>query len=112
MGLQQSKGWNRIWNLKVPHKIKIFLWRLCRNNVPVRNLLRHKGVPVPIGCVKCEGDIEHLLHLFFDCGFAQECWQQVGLNFDMREVESAPEWVLSKLSNETEDNLVNISVVL
>lgn len=44
IGLQQSKGWSNIWRLSVPHKIKLFLWRFCRNNVPVRNLLRHRGV--------------------------------------------------------------------
>lgn len=89
IGVQQSKGWSIIWSLEVPHKIKIFIWRIYRNNIPVRNLLRNKGVHVPIGCTKCVGDIEHLLHLFLDCRFAQECWKEVGLVYDMREVESA-----------------------
>lgn len=52
----------------------------------------------------CTGDIEHLLHLFFDCIFARSCWQHIGLNYDMREVESAPEWFLNKLSTESNDN--------
>lgn len=60
--------------LCIPHKIKVLMWRLCRNNVPVRNLLRGKGVRVPISCVMCIGDVEHLMHLFLDCGFAKACW--------------------------------------
>ena len=85
-----SKGWKRLWNLNLPHKIKIFLWRFCKNNIPVRYLLRSKGVLNPITCPMCEGDIEHLLHVFFDCTFAQQCWSTAGLNLDMRLVDSAP----------------------
>lgn len=76
IGLEHSKGWSRIWNLQIPHKIKYFLWRFCRKNLPVRNLLRGRSVVVPIVCAQCVGKIEHLLHLFFDCRFAQECWQK------------------------------------
>lgn len=90
-GVQQSRGWNRIWSLEVPHKLKIFLWRICHNNIPVRNILRSKDVQVLIGCIMCVGDVEHLLHLFFNCNFAQECWSRVGLVYDMMDVDSAPD---------------------
>lgn len=42
--VNQEHGWNNLWKAEVPHKVKKNLWRLCRNNVPVRNLLRGKGV--------------------------------------------------------------------
>lgn len=71
-----------------------------------------KGVRVPISCTMCTGDIEHLLHLFFDCSFAKSCWQYMGLQYDMRTVESAPEWFLNKLHTETSDNLIRIATVV
>ncbi|KAL8133871.1 hypothetical protein AgCh_009077 [Apium graveolens] len=70
LGLQQSRGWDMIWRLDIPHKIKIFLWRFCLNNIPVRNLLRGKVIPAPAACDMCVGDVEHLMHLFCDCSFA------------------------------------------
>lgn len=112
LGLQHSKGWNKIWNMKVPHKIKFFLWRICRNNLPIRILLRWRGVGVPIACAQCVGEVEHLLHLFFDCQFARDCWQKVGLNYTMWEVDNAPDWLLDKLCNETADNVIKIATVL
>lgn len=112
LGLQHSKGWNKIWTMKIPHKIKFFLWRICRNNLPVRILLRGRGVRVPIVCSQCVGEVEHLLHLFFDCQFARECWQKVGLDYRMWEVESASDWLLDKLCNETLDNVIKIATVL
>lgn len=44
----QSGGWNKIWRLVLPHKMKIFVWRFCRNNLPVWNRLRIKKVTIPI----------------------------------------------------------------
>lgn len=43
-----SSGWGKLWKLMVPHKMRVFLWRICRNNLPVRNLLRGKGVQANI----------------------------------------------------------------
>lgn len=67
---------------------------------------------VPIGCTMCVGEIEHLRHLFCECSFAQECWRRVGLVYNMRDVESAPDWLLDRMSNENEENLIKIAAVL
>lgn len=84
------EGWKQLWRLDVPNKVKIFLWRLCRNNISVRNLLRSRGVQTPIICPMCGVDIEHLLHLFLDCNFAKDCWSVMGVQFDVLQVEEAP----------------------
>lgn len=104
--VQQSKAWSKIWNLQVSHKVKVLLWRFCRNTIPVRNLLRGRGVPAPIGCTMRVGEVEHLLHLFFDCSFAKECWQNVGLSFDMWDAKNAPEWLLHKPASGSDEVLL------
>ena len=45
----------------------------------------------------CNEDVEHKLHVFFDCPFATSCWHYVGVNYDMSRVKFAPEWLLQKL---------------
>lgn len=100
-----SEGWNKLWSLNIPHKIKTFLWRFCRNTIPISNLF-------PILCSVCEVDVEHLLHVFFDCDFASQCWQSVGYTPDMLLVESAPVWLLEKLCVESETNMIKIATVL
>ncbi|XP_074377163.1 uncharacterized protein LOC141718682 [Apium graveolens] len=92
--------------------MKIFLWRFCRNNIPVRNHLRYKGVPVMILCPMCCVDVEHILHLFFDCIFARSCWQVAGIDYDMARVESGPEWLLNKLETSTQGECVKIVTIM
>lgn len=65
--ITQSKDWIRIWSLLVPHKVKIFIWRFCRNTIPVHWRLSLKGIHLPITCPMCNADVAHVLHIFFDC---------------------------------------------
>lgn len=46
----QSLGWKKIWHLKLPPKIKTFIWRFCSNIIPVRKRLSSRGVRIPITC--------------------------------------------------------------
>ena len=100
------------WRLPIPHKIRVFLWRLCRNTIPVYYRLRGKGVPVTIRCPLCEGEVEHLRHLFFECIFSKECWHLAGLNFEAQDMEYVSEWLVSVLASGLLQDLVTMSAVL
>lgn len=108
----QTNGWNKLWRLRLPHKFKIFLWRFCRNTIPVRNMLRSKGVVVPILCPFYRSDVEHMLHIFFDCDFVVRCWQLIGLELDLWNEEYAASWLLKKLATDTHDNVIKLATVL
>lgn len=69
--------------IRIPHKVKIFFWRFCRNNIPVCNLLRSKRMTTTIFCPMCGTDVEHLLHEVFDCEFAKQCRHLLDLKYDM-----------------------------
>lgn len=66
--------------------------------MPVRNLLRGRGVNTTIICPMCERDVEHLLHIFLDCNFGKDCWRTLGLEFNTDDVESCVDWVLRYLA--------------
>lgn len=107
-----SKGWNILWSLKLPHKIRTFLWHFCKNNVPIRKLLKSKRVAVPIICFMCEHDIEHLLHIFFDCNFVTKCWRIVDLDFNRHSIECTSTWLLDGITNFSADEVKKIVTVL
>lgn len=60
----------------------------------------------------CERDVGHMLHIFFDCDFAKNCWHSVGMELSMEEVDFAPDWLLERLSNEPHKKLITIATVL
>ena len=36
---ENGPTWNKVWDLKVPPKVKMFLWRACSNCLPTRDKL-------------------------------------------------------------------------
>lgn len=68
VNIPKSLGWKNVSNMKIPHKMKVFIWRFCRNVVPIRMRLNSKGVRILITSPMCLIDIEHMSHLFFDRG--------------------------------------------
>lgn len=63
-------------------------------------------------CPMCNLDVDHLLHSFFDCQFADSCWLSVGLKYNMEQVHSAPSWLLEKLETSRGDEVIRICTVL
>lgn len=61
---------------------------------------------LPITCPMCKVDVEHLLHVFFDCHSASQCWSYVAMSYEMNNVEYAPEWLLNKLSDAKDEEAV------
>ncbi|CAI9761215.1 unnamed protein product [Fraxinus pennsylvanica] len=60
----QRKMWKKIWKMQIPHKIRVFAWRVCHNGLPtLRNLLARKVIEDAVCkfCNKEEEDINHAL---------------------------------------------------
>lgn len=68
-----------IWRIKVPNKIKIFLWKLYLNILPTRNLLMGRGVKIADRdeCSFCGKPEETSRHLFHVCDSSKALWDQV-----------------------------------
>lgn len=57
--------WHRIWQLRLPRKIQMFLWRLAHNSLPVKQNLRRRKVDTGTLCPVCRRYDEDCGHLFF-----------------------------------------------
>ena len=66
----------RLWKLKAPLKIKIFLWYLRRGVILTKDNLAKHNWNGSVKCCFCHKD-ETIKHLFFECQFARTTWNMV-----------------------------------
>jgi hypothetical protein len=71
-----------IWRLKLPLKIKIFLWYLKREVVLTKDNLIRRNWMGGKQCMFC-AQAESIQHLFFECHFAKFIWTVVHIVFNI-----------------------------
>lgn len=77
-GTAPSSGlWRNLWNLKIPPKVKHFLWQACTNCLPTKDNLQSKRVQVNNICPVCNNCSESVLHTLVNCSYAVACWSRV-----------------------------------
>ncbi|KAK2645906.1 hypothetical protein Ddye_021101 [Dipteronia dyeriana] len=65
-----------LWKLKIPPKIRIFIWRVCLNAIPfLENLWKKKIVKVAC-CSRCESRVESVSHVIFGCRTVKKVWRE------------------------------------
>ena len=73
-----------LWRLKLPLKIKVFLWNLCRGAILTKDNLARRRWNGSLTCSFCNNN-ESIHHLFFDCYIAKSIWRIIyfALKIDM-----------------------------
>lgn len=69
-------------------------------------------MPVPIVCAMCDGKVEHLRHLFFECKFVIECWRIMGINVNNWDIEYSHAWLMHNLANGSKKEILKIGTIL
>jgi len=85
--IQPPKPFLWIWNSKCCNKLRVFSWLLLMDRLNIRNMLKKKRYKLEgnnYNCVLCPAQREETaFHLFFSCPFALECWQSIGIQWQM-----------------------------
>lgn len=68
---ETSFNWKKnVWSLDVAPKVKTFSWKLLKQAIPVGTRLVERHIDVDPRC----GQDESIIHLLFQCQFAQKVW--------------------------------------
>lgn len=79
MDLRRKKLWNRLWNMKVPYKIIVFLWRAVTGALAtVVNLKKRKVMQYSV-CSTCQLREENEVHLLLTCRESRKMWTDANL---------------------------------
>ena len=73
----RGRTWKIVWMAKVAPKVKNFIWRLIQQCLPVKAILREKGMQLETACVVCGNHEETIDHVFFSCLFSTAIWMKV-----------------------------------
>jgi hypothetical protein len=71
-----------IWKIKVPLKIRIFMWFLHKEVILTKDHLCKQGWHVSSNCCFCDQD-ETIQHLFFSYPFVKIIWRIIHMTFDI-----------------------------
>ena len=80
-GNQERSFWKRLWQINVPHKIRHFAWRACRDILPLKNNLVKRNVLQVDTCDRCNVEAKDSINFFGKCTRARELWSSSKLVF-------------------------------
>ncbi|TXG69866.1 hypothetical protein EZV62_004801 [Acer yangbiense] len=72
------KRWLFFWNLKIPPKIKIFIWRVCFIAIPSTENLCNRKVQAFPWSKRCGNVVESSSHALFWCKKVEDIWVKAG----------------------------------
>ncbi|XP_062019293.1 uncharacterized protein LOC133735867 [Rosa rugosa] len=70
-----STIWKKVWGLKVPHKIKLLLWRAMHNYLPCGQIFQKRNIVNEASCRQCGAHVESAIHVFWECPKAKRVWK-------------------------------------
>uniref|UniRef100_A0A8R7PGX9 Reverse transcriptase zinc-binding domain-containing protein n=1 Tax=Triticum urartu TaxID=4572 RepID=A0A8R7PGX9_TRIUA len=61
-----SNEWTELWHIKVPSKLKVFLWRLAQHSIPYMDILHCRNMSTTRRCALCGCD-DSWRHALLEC---------------------------------------------
>lgn len=62
-----------IWKMKVPGKIKRFIWKAYTNSLPTKDNLLKRKILHELVCPHCVGELKSVVHAFMELCLHQNC---------------------------------------
>ncbi|XP_024195781.1 uncharacterized protein LOC112198926 [Rosa chinensis] len=104
--------WKKLWNTKVPGKVKICMWKAANNILPTRESLSHKGYTGPLNCLLCSEAVETKSHVLCNCPMAQEAIGAANIPVASVLPGSFKEWFLRQSHHLNKDNWEKLLMLL
>ncbi|KAM6572269.1 hypothetical protein CsatA_016349 [Cannabis sativa] len=67
--------WNKLWNSKIPERLKVLWWCILSKALPVRVVIARKFPIEDDKCPLCGAAVETMEHVFLSCDFASHLWR-------------------------------------
>lgn len=71
---EDQKFWLKIWHLKLPYKLNLFLWRCLKEILQTRGIIGRYCHLDDYNCPLCAQTMETDAHLLMQCDLAKAVW--------------------------------------
>ncbi|KAF7828452.1 reverse transcriptase [Senna tora] len=117
---EDTRLWRVIWNAKTQPKVKMFLWKVCKNAIPTRANLAKRRMNVDRECMNCHHHLESTEHCLIECPFAKAVWfgSRFHWNFCNVNINSVRQWIedilndILKVSRDSERDIAEFFYLL
>lgn len=65
--LRNFTSQKKLWSLKIPPKVRNFMWRCAHHILPIRITLSRQGMDINTSCPHCDAEVETIVHALRDC---------------------------------------------
>lgn len=73
-----------LWKIRIPMKVKIFIWLMLDNKILTQQNLHSRRCPIQVGCHLCSNQsMETRDHLMWDCKYASALWQGLRAHYNI-----------------------------
>jgi hypothetical protein len=70
--------WKRVWHVKGPPVVRVFLWKACSNILPTKLNLHKRGIVEDSLCPICKQEGESVEYILWTCESARDVWAKCG----------------------------------
>jgi hypothetical protein len=114
--VQQQKQWTSIWKIKVPSKLKVFLWRLARQSLLTGNTRYKRNMATSPCCGLCGASSDSWRHALLECHMAKCVWslcdEQVVEHISMIEEGNAKLWIFEVMASVNHEEFISVLVTM
>ena len=71
--------WKRVWHVKGPSVVRVFLWMACLNILPIKLNLHKRGIVKDSLCPICKQEGESVEHILWTCELARDVYVKYSL---------------------------------
>ena len=112
-----GKIWKIIWSMKIPSKVKVFIWKLCVDAIPCFYELWKRKIKNSSDCPVCRRELETIEYMLFLCEWTMGVWCNAcsGLRLDRNTMTRFDVWlqkVVERLRGNKEGNELMLTKII
>jgi hypothetical protein len=110
------KSWSSLWKIKVPAKIRVFLWRLSHQSLPTGTILHRRSMADTCECALCHPPVDSWRHSLLECNMARSTWalhdEELIEHLLANNCGDAKEWLFFLLDSLSHKTFIQVTVTL